>query len=265
MPRRRPQAERNDHAVLQAAREVLAEDGAHASVGAIAARAGVGIGSLYRRYRTKEELFQRLSLLSLRHWNDAAERALAQDDPGAGLAGFVMECAEFGQGTLGPVAGTIEVTEEMAAASAHGDELLERLVTRARAAGALRPDVTAVDITLLIEQLGRSPLVDQLRRQRRDDLLEDAVAARRRLLAIAVAGLRPGDAPPLPGTPPSLALLTERWARPTDPPDAIDATVEVGPSPEVGPPDAVGPPPEMGPPDAAGRPDERLPPGAAGP
>ncbi len=254
VPRRRPQAERNDHAVLQAAREVLAEDGAHASVGAIAARAGVGIGSLYRRYRTKEELFQRLSLLSLRHWNDAAERALAQDDPGAGLAGFVMECAEFGQGTLGPVAGTIEVTEEMAAASAHGDELLERLVTRARAAGALRPDVTAVDITLLIEQLGRSPLVDQLRRQRRDDLLDDAVAARRRLLAIAAAGLRPGDVPPLPGPPPSLALLTERWARPTDATDAVGPPDEAGrSSDEVGRSDEAAPGDEVGPSDEAGR------------
>jgi AcrR family transcriptional regulator len=218
VPHRRPQAERNDRAVLQAARDVLAEDGAHASVATIAARAGVGIGSLYRRYRTKEELFQRLSLLSLQHWNDAAERALAHDDPGSGLATFVMECAEFGQGTLGPVAGTIEVTEEMAATSAQGDELLDRLVVRAQAAGALRPDVTAVDIMLLIEQLGRSPLVEQLRRQGRDDLLADAVAARRRLLAITVAGLRPGDAPPLPGSPPSPALFTERWARPGDAP-----------------------------------------------
>jgi AcrR family transcriptional regulator len=218
VPRRRPQAERNDRALLQAARDVVAEDGAHASVAAIAARAGVGIGSLYRRYRTKEELFQQLSLLSLRSWNEAAERALAHDDPGSGLAAFVTECAEFGQGTLGPVAGTIEVTEEMAATSAQGDELLDRLVVRARAAGALRPDVTAVDIMLLVEQLGRSPLVEQLRRQGRDDLLSDAVAARRRLLAIAVAGLRPGDAPPLPGSPPALALLTERWARPGDAP-----------------------------------------------
>ncbi len=218
VPRRRPQAERNDHAVLQAAREVLAEDGAHASVAAIAARAGVGIGSLYRRYRTKEELFQRLSLLSLQRWNDAAERALTHDDPGSGLAAFVMECAEFGQGTLGPVAGTIDVTEEMAATSSQGDELLDRLVDRAQAAGALRPDVTAVDIMLLIEQLGRSPLVEQLRRQGRADLLADATAARRRLLAIAVAGLRPGDASPLPGSPPPLALLTERWARPGDAP-----------------------------------------------
>lgn len=80
--RRQAEAERNDRALLQAAREFLAADGAHASVAAIAARAGVGIGSLYRRYRTKEELFQRLSALSLDHWNAAAERGLAADARG---------------------------------------------------------------------------------------------------------------------------------------------------------------------------------------
>ncbi|GAA2776817.1 helix-turn-helix domain-containing protein [Nonomuraea dietziae] len=87
--RRQAEAERNDRALLQAAREVLAADGAHASVASIAARAGVGIGSLYRRYRTKEELFQRLSALSLEHWNEAAERGLADDDPWRGLKGFI--------------------------------------------------------------------------------------------------------------------------------------------------------------------------------
>ena len=227
--RRQPRAERNDRALLQAAREVLAEDGPHASVAAIAARAGVGIGSLYRRYRTKEALFQHLALLSLEHWNTAAEAALAEDDPWHGLAGFVTACAEFGQGTLGSVAGTITVTEAMATASTQGDGLLEALVHRAHEAGVVRPDVTAADISLLIEQLGRSPLLDHLRRQGRVDLLPAAEAARRRLVAIAVAGLRPrrqaGAEPsvggetrddptdPLPGEPPSLRLFTERWAR----------------------------------------------------
>ncbi|HEU0172591.1 MAG TPA: helix-turn-helix domain-containing protein [Acidimicrobiales bacterium] len=210
---RRPQAERNDRALLRAAREVIAEDGAHASVAAIAGRAGVGIGSLYRRYRTKEQLFQHLALLSLEHWNDAAERALADDDPWRGLAGFVVACVEFGQGTLAPVAGTIAVTDEMARASARGDELLATLVARGRTAGALRPDVTAVDVSVLIEQLGRSPLVDQVRREGRRDLLPTAEAARARVVAIAVDGLRAGPQAPLPGDPPSLTLFTERWAQ----------------------------------------------------
>ncbi|MFI6505401.1 TetR/AcrR family transcriptional regulator [Nonomuraea typhae] len=211
MTTRKDIAERNDRALLQAARDVLAEDGAHASVAAIASRAGVGIGSLYRRYKTKEELFQRLSLLSLDHWNEAAERGLADSDPWAGLAAFVHSCVEFGQGTLAPIAGAIEVTPEMSAKARRGDDLLDALVRRGRTAGVLRGDVTPVDISLLIEQLGRSPLVDQLRKQGRDDLLPAAAAARRRLLAIALDGLRPGP-DPLPGPPPGEELFSGRWS-----------------------------------------------------
>jgi AcrR family transcriptional regulator len=212
MTARKDTVERNDRTLLQAARDVLAEDGAHASVAAIAARAGVGIGSLYRRYRTKEELFQRLSLLSLDHWNDAAEQGLADPDPWEGLAAFIHGCVEFGQGSLAPVAGTIEVTQEMSAKARRGDELLDELVRRAREAGVLRGDVAAVDISLLIEQLGRSPVVDQLRKQGRDDLLPAAAEARRRLIAIALDGLRPGH-DPLPGSPPGEDLFTGRWSR----------------------------------------------------
>ncbi|MFA1542943.1 TetR/AcrR family transcriptional regulator [Actinomadura monticuli] len=211
---RRSEAERNDRTLLQAAREVLAEDGAHATVAAIAARAGVGIGSLYRRYRTKEDLFQRLTELSLDHWIEAAERGLAEDDPWRGLTGFITERVEYGQGTLGPIAGTIEVTDAMAAKSARSDELTEALIARAHEAGVLRPDVTSADIFLLLEQLGRSPAVEQLRRQGRTDLLEAAAEAHRRLVGIAVDGLRAGRHSALPGSPPSPRLLTERWTPP---------------------------------------------------
>jgi AcrR family transcriptional regulator len=211
MATRKDVAERNDRTLLQAARDVLAEDGAHASVAAIAVRAGVGIGSLYRRYRTKEELFQRLSVMSLDHWNEMAEQGLADPDPWAGLAAFVRGCVEFGQGSLAPIAGAIEVTREMSAKSGRGDELLDELVGRAHDAGVLRAEVTAVDISLLIEQLGRSPAVDQLRKQGRHDLLPAATRARRRLIAIALDGLRPGH-DPLPGPPPGNELFTGRWS-----------------------------------------------------
>jgi AcrR family transcriptional regulator len=209
---RQAEAERNDRALLRAAREVLAVDGAHASVAAIAARAGVGIGSLYRRYRTKEELFQRLAALSLDETNEAAERGLADDDPWAGLTGFISACVEFRQGSLGPVAGSIEVTEEMWAKYARGEELLAALVARAREAGVLRSDVTPVDVSLLIEQLGTSPVLDQLRLQGRDNLIAEAANAHDRLIAIALDGLRAVHTRPLPGDPPSGRLFTERWA-----------------------------------------------------
>lgn len=213
MTRRAPrhaEAERNDHALLEAARKVLAVDGAHASVAAIAARAGVGIASLYRRYRSKDELFQHLCALSLDQWIEAAERGLAHDDPWEGLAHYVGAGVEFSGGSLGPLAGTIVVTEQMAAKFTRSEELMGELVERAHAAGVLRADAGAMDISLLIEQLGKSPLIEQLDRQGRTDLLEAARNARKRMVAIALDGLRAGH-PALPGAEPAAALLTDRW------------------------------------------------------
>jgi AcrR family transcriptional regulator len=210
---RRARAERNDQALLDAARDVLATEGAHASVAAIATRAGVGIGSLYRRYRTKEQLFQRLATLALDNWIEAAEAGLADDDPWTGLTHFVTACVEFGQGRLAPIAGSIEVTDEMRAKSQHGDELLAKLLARAQEAGAARGDATPTDVALLIEQLGTSPLLEQLRKQGRDHhLVTQAVAARQRIVAIALDGLRAGHPTSLPGDPPSGTLFTKRWA-----------------------------------------------------
>ncbi|MFJ4682691.1 TetR/AcrR family transcriptional regulator [Streptomyces sp. NPDC088789] len=207
---RHAEAERNDRALLEAAKKVLAKDGAHASVAAIAARAGVGIASLYRRYRTKEELFQHLCALSLGHWIEAAERALKYDDPWEGLVHYATATIDFGGGALGPLAGTISVTDEMAEKFTRSDTLAQALVARAHEAGVLRADATVADLGLLIEQLGRSSPVEQF--EDRDDrtLADEAANARSRTIAIALDGLRAGH-PPLPGHAPAADLLAERW------------------------------------------------------
>jgi AcrR family transcriptional regulator len=209
---RQAEAERNDRALLAAAREVFAVDGEHASVAAIAARAGVGIGSLYRRYRTKEELFQRLLSLSLDQWIEAAEHSLAHDDPWEGLVHYVTTSIEISSGSLGALASTMALTDEMLAKSKKSDELTGALVARAHAAGVLRPDATYIDIALLIEQLSKSPLADQLARQGRSDLAEAATNARTRIIAIALHGLRTGPES-LPGYPPGDELFHERWVQ----------------------------------------------------
>lgn len=211
---RQAETEANDRALLEAAREVVAVDGVHASVAAIAKRAGVGIGSLYRRYRTKEDLFQRLIVISLDQWLAAAEAGLAHDDPWDGLAHYVLAGIDIGQGSLGAIAGTIKITDEMAEKNRCCDTAVDALMARAHAAGVLRPDVTRIDLHLLIEQLGKSPMIDQLRRQNRTDLVEAATRARARINAIALDGLRAGAPRRLPGRSPDPALLSRRWERP---------------------------------------------------
>ncbi|MEU6645057.1 helix-turn-helix domain-containing protein [Saccharomonospora sp. NPDC046836] len=213
---RQAEAERNDRALLQAAREALAADGAHASVATIAERAGVGIGSLYRRYRSKDELFQRLCVIALEEYSAAAEEGLAHGDPWEGLVHYAMASIARGPGSLAPIAGTITVTPEMADKNKRADAAVKALVDRAHAAGALRPDVTAVDLELLIEQLAKSPLLDQLNRQGRTDLAEAALNARTRVTAIALDGLRAPAPHVLPGDPPGYELFSERWTSPAD-------------------------------------------------
>lgn len=209
---RRADAVRNDRALLRAAREVIAIDGARASVAAIATRAGVGIGSLYRRWSSKEELLQHLTEVALDEWTRVAEEGLELDDPWEGLAHYFHAAIEFGPGTLAPLAGTVEITPAATERLRRSDAAAEKLVSRAHAAGVLRPDVTAVDLWLLMEQLGRSPLIEQLTIQGRRDLDEAALHARRRLVAIALDGLRTPGITPLPAPHPSPRLLHDRWA-----------------------------------------------------
>jgi AcrR family transcriptional regulator len=199
---RQAEAERNDRLVLTAARAVVARYGPDASVAAIAELAGVGIGSLYRRYGSKADLLRQLCTLAMQDTIRAAQTALAEADPWTGLAGYIEECVAQRTGTLGALAGWIETTPEMWAVSRRSRDLLDQLVRRARHAGALRPDVTALDIAWLIEALGRSGPAEP-------SAADEVV--RRRLTAIAIDGLRPGPAGQLPGPVPSARHYERRW------------------------------------------------------
>ena len=203
---RQAEAARNDLVVLAAAREVFATMGADAPVAAVAERAGVGIGSLYRRYGSKDDLLRHLCLLGMRQSIEAAEAALEVADPWAALAGFVRASVAAGTGSLGPLAGAIESTPEMWQASRRGRELLGQLVSRARTAGAVRADVTPLDVAHLIELFGRLGPSDAARGE------QDAI--RQRLLAIALDGLRAGqEFAPLPEPAPTERYYEGRWAK----------------------------------------------------
>lgn len=178
---RQAEAERNDRLVLDAARVVVTMHGSDASVAAIADLAGVGMGSLYRRYGSKADLLRHLCMLAMQDTIHAAEHALAQPDPWAGLAGYIRACVAQRTGALAALAGAIETTPDMWQASKRSRLLLRRLLHRARQAGLLRADVTALDIAWLIETLGRFGPA-----QPAD---EDKII-RERLTAIAIDGLR---------------------------------------------------------------------------
>jgi AcrR family transcriptional regulator len=223
---RQAEARRNDRAVLDAARDVFSAQGADAPISAVAERAGVGVGTLYRRYGSKTELLQRMCVLAMEQGIEAAGAALEADDPWTGLCGYIRACVEMRSGALGSLAGQIDMTDEMLSTARRGMTLAGEVVARAHRAGSLRPDVTALDIALLIESFGRRApgASGSAAPQDPDDPhdphdphdpaeADEERNAQARLLTVAFDGLRAPGATPLPGRAPSASRYTGRWSR----------------------------------------------------
>jgi AcrR family transcriptional regulator len=201
---RQAEARRNDLAVLEAARDIFTTLGANAPISAVAERAGVGMGTLYRRYGSKTELLQGLCVLAMEQALDAADEALRADDPWTGLTSYIKACVEQRSGALAALAGQIDPTAEMRGTAQRSMACMAEIVARAHQDGSLRADVTFLDIAWLIEQFSR-------RAPGRIDPEEER-NARSRLMAIALDGLRAPSGDALPGRLPSRDRYVSRWS-----------------------------------------------------
>ena len=158
MDGRRAQAARNDTAILDAARAVYAAD-PEAPIAAVAARAGVGISALYRRYASKEELLRKLCGEGLRESIAAAEAALADDgDAWKVFRRYMQRVVEADAHTLSSrLAVTLEKDSEALWQDAtKAQDLRERVFKRAQKGGAVRADAVAEDVGNIFEQLSAS-------------------------------------------------------------------------------------------------------------
>jgi AcrR family transcriptional regulator len=174
----RADAQRNREKVLRAARECFALSGFGVAVDEIAARAGVGPGTVYRHFPTKEALFEAVIAARLTDLvADARARAHA-DDAGAAFFGFLARIA--GEATTKrdlpdaiTIAGSLQADLNGA---------LDVLLRRAQQEGAVRAGITADDLTVLLKGLFASMgevSPSDLNQARRD-----------RLLAVITDGLR---------------------------------------------------------------------------
>jgi AcrR family transcriptional regulator len=96
--RMRADAERNKKLIVQAAREVFATAGLAAPIDEIAQRAGVGTGTLYRHFPTKEALFEAVVIGRVEDLVEEARRLIARNDPKTAFFQLLSQLVQHGEG-----------------------------------------------------------------------------------------------------------------------------------------------------------------------
>jgi AcrR family transcriptional regulator len=151
----RADARRNRERILEGAREVFAEDGVEAQMDDVAARAGVGVGTVYRHFPTKEALMGELVRQKFRFLADSAREALGRDgEPFAVFADLLRRNADVCARDAAMQHALTGVGEHIWAQARGEQEELNtfsaELLARAQRAGTMRPDVRATDISMLM-------------------------------------------------------------------------------------------------------------------
>ncbi len=189
----RADAERNRRRILEAAAELFAERGLCVTLDDIAHHAGVGVGTVYRRFPDKEHLVDALFEARIEEMVAVAEAGLANPDPFAGLvhfleAGLELQATDRGLKELLHSAGL--GAKRVAHARSQMAPRVMRLVARAQESGQLRADAAGPDVPLITLMIGT--IMDATHDVRPD--------VWRRLLTIVIDGLRaePGARTPMP-------------------------------------------------------------------
>jgi AcrR family transcriptional regulator len=187
----RRDAQANRERIVTAARAAFSAEGLEVPVEEIARRAGVGMGTLYRRFPAKEDLIDAVFEDVLAEYVRAAEEAVAADDAWAGFCGFLERAFALhaeNNGLKDLVATQARGRARAEAARARVRPLVRRVIERAQQNGELRADFRAEDVSLLLWTGAR--VIEAT----------SAVAPElwRRYLGLLLDGLRAGAATPLP-------------------------------------------------------------------
>jgi AcrR family transcriptional regulator len=153
----RADAERNRARILAAAHEVYAERGLDVSLDEIAALAGVGVGTIYRRFPDKDALIDALFEEKLNRVVAVAEAALAMEDPWEGFTTFLREMGRMqaeDRGFKDALLLRDRGRERVAGARERIAPRALELLARAQEAGAVRADLGAYDVPMLNLCLG---------------------------------------------------------------------------------------------------------------
>jgi AcrR family transcriptional regulator len=185
----RKDAERNRQRILDAARELFAREGVGVTLNDIAHHAGVGVGTVYRRFPEKAQLIEELFEQQLSELVGLMEEALEDPDPWHGLTGFLrrnLELQARDRAFREIIVGTPEAAQRIQQVRARMFPLGAQLVQRAKDSGALRADFEASDVPMMFLML--TTVLDAAR--------EVDPELWRRYLEIFIQGLRAEPTPP---------------------------------------------------------------------
>ncbi|MFI5881208.1 TetR/AcrR family transcriptional regulator [Streptomyces sp. NPDC051554] len=157
----------NREKILLAAREVFGRHGLRVTLDDVARHAGVGVGTVYRRFPDKETLVRALFEQDLGMRQASAERALAHPDPWEGFVDFLME--------MGADLAENRGLQEVIMLGSHSSEpmetmrggmlpFLEALIQRAQESGDLRAEITPSDIPVVVQMLSSASQFTQGKR-----------------------------------------------------------------------------------------------------
>jgi AcrR family transcriptional regulator len=144
----RADARRNLERVLDAATEAFAASGPDVSIDEIARLAGVGHGTVFRRFPSKDDLMFAVIERHVAEMQALAREALAADEPGEAFFDFVHRVAELNMSTPGLHRCVVHCGDKPGAAEL--EKLVAKIVSRAQTAGAVRRDVKPADVQLLV-------------------------------------------------------------------------------------------------------------------
>jgi AcrR family transcriptional regulator len=179
----RADARRNRERVMTAARETFAADGLEAQVDDIATRAGVGVGTVYRHFPTKETLVEAIAAAGYEEMCSIARESLELDDPWKAFSDFMWRGARMHRHDRAQC--EIHSTRPDVVQRVSGDKhellaLVAELIARGQAAGVIRADLSADDMPTIWCSLGaaqqRSP--DDARWERYLQVVLDGLRAR---------------------------------------------------------------------------------------
>jgi AcrR family transcriptional regulator len=185
---------------------VFAENGLGVGVDAVARAAGVGVGTLYRRFPTKPDLLEAVIEDGVCQLADEVEQIEATEDPWEAFEASVRAFAGTiarDRGFYEVIHGTPEFIPMARDSKARLMASIERVLKRAQDAGVVRADVVANDIAILCQVAARMP---RWRLEAQPDLWT-------RYLALMLDGVRPGGARELPHEPPVPPLEAPQVAR----------------------------------------------------